>query len=230
MNSNTLRKIVISCFISVPLISSIISTVHLIDLFSLGNPSWMAKTVAVAIELGSIASFMALSVMGKINKFFVWAVFILLFFMQIIGNVYFSYNFLTIKLLSDANYINSFKEMTAFFIDDLTLIDIKMYISLLIGTIIPLISIFLLKSMTEYLGTDEEKEVKKEPILEETINKVLEEKIEESLEELNSVSEETKEQEAVKEEQIIMRDAQPLDTINPIGVVDSKFVHPAHIK
>lgn len=122
--------------------------------------------------------------------------------------------------------------MTAFFIDDLTLIDIKMYISLLIGTIIPLISIFLLKSMTEYLGTDRDKEevaIIDSDIAEE--KEILEEKIEETLEELNSDSEKEIEQKIEQtEEPIVMRDAQPLDTINPIGSVDSKFVHPAHQK
>lgn len=156
MNNKLLQKLVILSFISVPLISSVISTVHLVDLFMLGNPGWMAKTIAVAIELGAIASFMTLSIMGKLNKFFVWSVFIILFIMQIIGNVYFSFNFLTEQIALNPNYVNSFKEMVEFFLDTISARDIKMYISLLIGTVIPLISIFLLKSMTEYLGTDEE--------------------------------------------------------------------------
>ena len=70
MKTTFLRKVIIFCFIAVPLLSSIISTVHIVDLFSLGNPSWISLSLAIAIEVGSIASFMTLSILGKLNYLF----------------------------------------------------------------------------------------------------------------------------------------------------------------
>ena len=158
MNNKLLKNIIIWSFVSVPVLSSFISTLHLIDLFALGNPYWLAVALAVAIEIGSLASFLTLSILSKLNKGFVWTVFIILFLMQIIGNTYFSYEWISGKIAQDSKWVDSFKEMTEFFFGSLQILDIKMYLSILISWPIPVISVFLLKSATEYLGSDEEEE------------------------------------------------------------------------
>lgn len=256
MNSKLSRLLVILSFISVPLISSVISMVHLVDLFMLGNPGWMSKTISFAIELGAIASFLALSVMGKLNKFFVWSIFIILFIMQIIGNVYFSFNYLTEELMKNPNHVNSFKEMLGFFMDGITIIDIKMYISLLIGTVIPLISIFLLKSLTEYIGNDQTEEdskieneeteyVVKEEISEINTPEIIADNVEEILDEVKEeteVSEAQNIEETNKEVEVDM--IKPLSTnlqdsdmivpstqkIDNDTIQPVKNLHPAHVK
>lgn len=160
MNNKTLRKIIVSSFILVPILSSIISTLHLIDLFQLGNPSWLAIALSIAIEIGSIASFLTLSILSRLNKSIVWTVFAILFFMQIIGNMYFSYEWITEKMTSDPQWIESFKQMIEFFLGDLEEVDVKMYLTILISWPIPLISVFLLKSATDYIGSDAEEKTK----------------------------------------------------------------------
>ena len=75
MNSKLLKRLIVGCFIIVPLLSSIISTVHLVDMFYLGNPSWISMTIAVSIEIGSVASFLTLSILSKLNKTIVWSVY-----------------------------------------------------------------------------------------------------------------------------------------------------------
>ena len=97
MNNKILKKIIVISFILVPILSSIISTFHLIDLFQLGNPSYLSIALAVTIEIGSIASFLTLSILSRLNRAIVWTVFIILFFMQVVGNTYFSYEWLTEK-------------------------------------------------------------------------------------------------------------------------------------
>lgn len=151
-----LRKIIISCFVGVPLLSSIVSTVHLVDLFAKGNPSWISYALAITIEVGSIASFLMLSIMNKLNKGIVWSMFILLFLMQVIGNVYYSYDWIGKKLADDPTWINSFKEMIEFFMYKLEIADVKMYLAMLVGVPVPLISVFLLKSVIDYVGDDKE--------------------------------------------------------------------------
>ena len=156
MKTNDLKKIIVFCFVLVPLLSSIISTIHLVDLFALGNPSWISYTVAVAIEVGAVASFLTLSILSKLNKGIVWGMFTILFLMQIIGNVYFSYDWITKKIVQDPNWVKNFKEMLEFFFYEIDEKTSKMILSMLIGIPIPLISVFLLKSTTDYLGTDSE--------------------------------------------------------------------------
>ncbi len=154
MKKDLMKKIIVMCFVAVPLLSSIISTVHLVDFFYLGNPSWVSYTVAVAIEIGAVASFLTLSILSRLNKTIVWGMFFILFFMQVIGNVYFSYDWITKKITQDPNWIKNFGEMMEFFIFEVEEKTSKMILSLLIGVPIPLISVFLLKSMTDYLGDD----------------------------------------------------------------------------
>jgi hypothetical protein len=164
MNNNLLKKIIVIFFISVPILSSVISTLHLIDLFTLGNPSWLAVALAIAIEIGSVASFLNISILSKLNKSIVLSVFVILFLMQIGGNMYFSYEWITEKMIEDPRWIESFKQMSEFFLGELQILDVKMYLTILISWPIPLISVFLLKSATDYLGTDKvEVENVKEP-------------------------------------------------------------------
>lgn len=159
MNNTLMRKIIVTSFIVVPIISSVISALHIVDFFSLGNPTWLSIALAIAIELGSIASFLTLSILDKLNKSIVWTVFIILFFMQMIGNMYFSYDFISGAMASDASWLSAFKDMIEFFLGDLELTDVKMYLTILISWPIPLISVFLLKSAVDYLKPEEVKEL-----------------------------------------------------------------------
>lgn len=156
MKTTFLRKVIIFCFIAVPLLSSIISTVHIVDLFSLGNPSWISLSLAIAIEVGSIASFMTLSILGKLNRSIVWSIFSILFLMQIIGNMYFSYDWITQKMIDSPAWISTFKEMLEFFLYSVKDKSVKMIITMIISIPIPLISVFLLKSTVDYLKEDRE--------------------------------------------------------------------------
>jgi hypothetical protein len=154
MKPSSLKRVIVFCFVLVPVLSSIISTIHLVDLFYLGNPSWISYTVAVAIEVGAVASFLTLSILSRLNKGIVWGMFIILFMMQVIGNVYFSYDWISKKIIADPTWIKNFKEMMEFFVFEIEEKTTKMILSMLIGIPIPLISVFLLKSAADYLGDD----------------------------------------------------------------------------
>ena len=146
-----LRKVIIGAFIIVPIISSIISALHIVDFYTLGNPTWLAVALAIAIELGSIASFLTLSILDKLNKGIVWTVFIILFFMQVVGNMYFSYNYIAEMVKASPGWIDSFKSMIEFFLGEMDLPDVIMYLTIIIAWPIPIVSVFLLKSAIDYL-------------------------------------------------------------------------------
>lgn len=150
MKSEILRKIVIGTFLSVPAISSIISTIHLIDLFNLGNPTWLSILLAVTFELGSIASLLAISVIDRIKTGAIWFIFFILSALQIIGNVYYSYSFTSEQLLANQTFLTNFMDLFSFITGD-DIRDVKIFLASIIGIPIPLIALFFLKSNIDYL-------------------------------------------------------------------------------
>lgn len=158
MKSSLIRKVVIGTFLSVPAISSIISTIHLIDLFNLGNPTWLSILLAVTFELGSIASLLAISVIERIKVGAIWFIFFILSALQIIGNVYYSYSFTSDQLLSNPTFLTNFMDLFSFITGD-EMKDVKIFLSCIIGIPIPLIALFFLKSNIDYLKPDK---IKKE--------------------------------------------------------------------
>ena len=161
------RKIVFA-FLAIPFISSAISMVHIVSFFDLGNPMWMSYSLAIAFEIGSLASLVSFTIIDKLNKTPIYLIFVVLFLMQIIGNVYFSYNYVSRKLIEDPNWLTTFRE----FIDNtLTIFGgtpgspyTKYILSCVIGIPIPLISISFIKSLVDYLTKNNE-EIKKEPVV-----------------------------------------------------------------
>lgn len=76
--------------------------------------------------------------------------------------MYFSYEWITEQMAAKATWIDSFKQMTEFFTGELESTDVKMYLTILISWPIPLISVFLLKSAVDYIGSDKTENVGKE--------------------------------------------------------------------
>ena len=150
MKNDLLRKIVIGTFLSVPAVSSIISTIHLIDLFNLGNPTWLSILLAVTFELGSIASLLAISVIERIKTGAIWFIFSILAGLQILGNVYYSYSFTSDQMLANQTFLTNFMDLFSFITGD-EIRDVKIFLACIIGVPIPLIALFFLKSNIDYL-------------------------------------------------------------------------------
>lgn len=149
-----LRNLIIGTFITVPIFSSAISTVHLIELFSLGNTNWISILLALTFEIGSIASFLVLTILDKIKKSMVWFIFSVLSFMQIIGNIYYSFDYINNHLKLNPQYLDSFTELFSLFLGN-DISTIKVFLACLIAVPIPLISLSFLKSLIDYVKDDE---------------------------------------------------------------------------
>jgi hypothetical protein len=152
----TWDRIVIGAFLSVPILASIISTIHIVHLFNLGNPSWMSVFLAITFEVGSIASFMALSVLAKIKKGMVWFIFVVLFLMQLIGNVYFSFEYVNNQLSVTGSWLANFVELMKPICNFEEFSTYKFLLAILIGTPIPMVSLAFLKSLVDYLKVDDD--------------------------------------------------------------------------
>lgn len=140
-------------FLSVPLLSSIMSAIHLINMVELGNPFFMAVVLAVTFELGSIVSFVALSknILQRLKKDILYLIFGMLFVLQAFGNVYSSFDYIRVMLIADPTWLDSFREM---FFNAIDVSTSKLMLSCIIGLPIPIISLAFLKSAIDYFSFD----------------------------------------------------------------------------
>lgn len=153
--SNLVRGFIVATFVSLYLVVSIISTIHVIDFFKLSNPEWLSISLAIAFEIGAAASLASLIALDKMNKTMVWALFILLTAMQAMGNTYYAYTHL--------DNFNSWIEL--FGLVDEELIYQKRTLSIISGAILPFIALGFIKSLVDYIKPDEDEEIAKDNVI-----------------------------------------------------------------
>ena len=142
MNKNKIvHWFIITTFVSLYAIVSIISTIHVIDFFSLSNPSWLAISLAIAFEIGAAASLSSLIIMDKMNKSLVWGLFFILTAMQMMGNTYYAFGHL--------HDYNSWVELFGL-VDEDPLYQKRM-LSIISGAILPLVALGFIKSLVDYI-------------------------------------------------------------------------------
>lgn len=152
MKNKGIHLFIISTFILLYLVVSVISTIHVVDFFEITNPKWLSIFLAIAFEIGAAASLASIIVLDKMNKFIVWSLFFVLTAMQAIGNTYFAYTH-----LSD---FTSWSEL--FGLSEEDPIFQKRVLSIISGAILPLISLGFIKALVDYIrpGSDiEEKKI-----------------------------------------------------------------------
>lgn len=146
MNSKRLSYFIIGTFVSLYAIVSIISTIHVIDFFSLSNPTWLAVSLAIAFEIGAAASLASLIALKKMNKSLIWSLFITLTGMQMMGNTYYAY--------TNLQDFQSWVEL--FGLVDAEPIVQKRILSIVSGAILPLVALGFIKSLVDYIRPSEE--------------------------------------------------------------------------
>lgn len=169
---------IIGTFVSLYLLVSIISTIHVIDFFELSNPRWMAITLAIGFEIGAAASLASLIVMKKMNKTLVWALFITITAMQINGNLYYAF----INMQDYNNWVELFNLL------EWEPLAQKRLLAAVSGAILPLVALGFIKSLVDYIKPEDD-EVE-----------LSDEKLDEIVSDINSTSE--KKTNVVSQEQI----------------------------
>jgi len=148
MKGNLIRNFVIGTFVSLYLLVSVISTIHVIDFFELSNPYWLAVTLAIGFEVGAAASLASLVILKKMNKTLVWALFITITLMQMQGNMY--YAFINMEdYTSWAELFNLIEEEPIFQ---------KRVLAAISGAILPLVALGFIKSLIDYIKPEDEDE------------------------------------------------------------------------
>lgn len=163
MKNKLVKFFIITTFVTLYVIVSLISCIHTIDFFLLSNPRWLAISLAIAFEIGAAASLASIIVLDKMNKTIIWFLFIILTFMQAMGNTYFAY----VNVHDFQGWIELFGLV------DYDIITQKRILAVVSGAILPLIALGFIKSLVDYLKPEEE-----------TKNNLLEENNEEDKDEI----------------------------------------------
>jgi hypothetical protein len=168
-NKNKLvHNFIIGTFVSLYILVSVISTIHVVDFFELSNPKWMAITLAIGFELGAAASLASLVVLDKMNKTLIWALFIAITLMQIQGNMYYAFkNIESFEIWAQLFNIMEWEPLAQ-----------KRMMAGISGAILPLIALGFIKSLVDYI----------KPEVEEAANEHLNTEDEDSYDDLEEVS------------------------------------------
>jgi hypothetical protein len=144
---------IIGTFVTLYLLVSIISTIHVIDFFKMSNPTWLAVSLAIAFEIGAAASLASIIALDKMNKTIVWFLFITLTAMQAMGNTYYAYM-----------HLENFQGWIELFgLNEEELIYQKRMLSIVSGAILPIVALGFIKSLVDYIKPEEK--VLAEPII-----------------------------------------------------------------
>lgn len=146
MTNKLVSRFIIGTFVSLYVLTSAVSTIHVIDFFELSNPRWMAITLAIAFEVGAAASLASLIILDKMNKTLVWALFIAITAMQINGNLY--YAFVNMQDYSQwSDLFNLIEEEPIYQ---------KRILAFVSGAILPLVALGFIKSLVDYIKQTED--------------------------------------------------------------------------
>lgn len=139
-------------------LTSLVSTIHLVDFFKISNTLLWSWVLAISFELGSTTSLLSLVLLKRIKGELIMGVFILLFLMQIGGNVFHAW------LYMDPLPSRSWFQLVGLgeWEDD----DRKRVLAIVLGVPLPLISLGFIKSLVDYIVKKDVEKTLDEPNLE----------------------------------------------------------------
>lgn len=137
---------IIGTFVSLYILVSIVSTIHVIDFFELSNPRWLAITLAIGFEIGAAASLAALITLEKMNKTLIWSLFIAITLMQMQGNMYYAF----INLQEYNGWVELFNLV------EWEPLAQKRLLAAVSGAILPLVALGFIKSLVDYIKPEED--------------------------------------------------------------------------
>ena len=157
------RKIFLILFAILYISVALVSTFHAVSFFGLANNSWVSVMLAITFEIGQAAVLFSIltGASGK-NKIIPWILMCVLTLVQILGNVFSSYEYL---ITNSADNLRFFKE-PIFVWTDLPDDQCNVILTYIIGAILPIVALLMTSMVTSYLNKSEEniKEIKDDNI------------------------------------------------------------------
>lgn len=134
-----LKHTLTALFSTLYLAVGFVSVYHAVNFFSISNAPWLATILAVAFEVGQAAVLFAV-LMSKTKKAMPWALMGVLTAVQVIGNIYSSYQYM---ILNSADKIRYFTDSVLFFVQDPNPQVNQVMISYITGAILPIVALCL---------------------------------------------------------------------------------------
>lgn len=149
-----------------------VSVYHAINFFSISNEQWLAVILAIAFEIGqSVVLFSVLT--SKTKKVLPWILMGVLTAVQVIGNIYSSYQYMVIN---SGDQIRYFTDSVLFFVQDPNPMVNQVMISYITGAILPIVALCMTSMIVDSIGINKEepvKEIKEEPQESKEISKIV---------------------------------------------------------
>ena len=157
-----MKRILIVLFTILYIGIGTVSVIHAINFFAISNEGWLALILAIAFEIGQAAVLFSLLV-NKSKKTMPWILMIVLTLVQVLGNVYSSYQYAAINSMDEIKY---FTDSVLFYLQDPNPQVNQVMISYITGAILPIVALCMTSMIVDVSGVDkekvEEKEIKEE--------------------------------------------------------------------
>lgn len=150
-----MKKILIVLFIILYIAIGTVSVIHAINFFAISNENWLAIILAVAFEIGQAAVLFSLLV-NKSKKTMPWILMIVLTLVQVLGNVYSSYQYAAIHSTEEIKY---FTDSVLFYLQDPDPKVNQVMISYITGAILPIVALCMTSMIVDVSGVDNKNEV-----------------------------------------------------------------------
>lgn len=186
------KKIFLWLFAILYISVAFVSTFHAISFFGLANSMWIAVMLAITFEIGQAAVLFSILTNATKSKVIPWILMTVLTIVQVLGNVYSSYQYL---ITNSESLLRYFKE-PIFVWMDMPDQQCNVILTYIIGAILPIVSLLMTSMVTGYLNKEDNK-IEDKPIEKKPEDKQLTSAIEDinnSLSELEEIIESKPEQ------------------------------------
>ena len=157
------KKIFLWLFAILYISVAFVSTFHAISFFGLANSMWIAVMLAITFEIGQAAVLFSILTNATKSKVIPWILMTILTIVQVLGNVYSSYQYL---ITNSESLLRYFKE-PIFVWMDMPDQQCNVILTYIIGAILPIVSLLMTSMVTGYLNKEdnkiEDKPIEKKP-------------------------------------------------------------------
>lgn len=136
-----------------------VSVYHSINFFTISNEPWLATILAIAFEIGQAAVLFSLLTNKEKKKIMPWILMGVLTAVQVLGNVYSSYQYMVVN---NSDLIKYFTDSVLFFVKDPNPQVNQVMISYITGAILPIVALCMTSMIVDVSGAESKKEEKKE--------------------------------------------------------------------
>lgn len=150
-----MKKILTILFSILYLAVGFVSVYHAIAFFSISNENWLAIILALAFEIGQAAVLFSLLV-NKSKKTMPWILMTVLTLVQVLGNVYSSYQYAAINSAEEIKY---FTDSVLFYLQDPDPKVNQVMISYITGAILPIVALCMTSMIVDVSGVEKKEEV-----------------------------------------------------------------------